>query len=239
MKLIKITALALACLMCCTAFTACNGDKKDEDTTTTATTTTKKTTTTTTLNLDDIIPDDPELPAEKPVTGEAWLEWHNSMTTVQGLNPSVTGLPVIWGDGAVENIFDGKDGVINTEEQTKLGGGDSGGTVTLDFQTAPSTLIAYTLITGNDTGVGDVTKRTPSAWILYGAKTEDGEYVELDVVDDASIEETPATPFGYTIDADKQGEYSFYRIEFNFGMGETLRVLQLNEIYLYEAKSEA
>ena len=154
------------------------------------------------------------------------------MALVNGLNPKVD-LPVVWGDGAPENVFDGKDGLINPDEETKLDGGDANGTVILDFQAPNSKLIAYTFVTGNDTGVGDALKRSPSAWILYGSKTEDGEYVELDVVDDAGLVETPHTPFGYSIDADKQGEYSFYRIEFTFGINDTLRVLQLNEIYLY------
>ena len=236
MKHLRIIALILSILIVCSLAVACGpADEKAEDTNTT-TTTTKKTTTTTKLDLE--IPDDPEIVPEKPVTGEDWRAWHDSMSTVQGLNPSVSGLPVVWNDGAVENVFDGKDGVINTEEQTKLGGGDSGGVVTLSFQAPNSTLIAYTLITGNDTGVNDVKDRTPGSWILYGATTEDGEYVELDVVDDGAMVETPATPFGYTIDADKQGEYSFYKIEFNFGVNGTLNVIQLNEIYLYEAAAQ-
>ncbi len=228
MKRTRILALLLAAVLLIGVFVACDSSKPEE---TTTQTTTKKTTTTLPV---DPPPDVPEVVVEKPITGEEWRAWHDAMQTIPGVAPEVD-LPVVWGDGAPEHLFDGKDGVINTDEETKLGGGDASGVVNLSFQAPNSKLIAYTFITGNDSGTkDDCMNRTASSWTLYGSKTgEDGTWVELDVVEDAGIVETPRTPYGYTIDTDKQCEYSFYYFEFTFGIDNTLTTLQYNELYLY------
>ena len=225
----KIIALVLAMVMLAALFVACGETATEDETTTTTTTTTKKTTTTPEK------PDEPEVPdpdPETPVTGDDWTAWHESMQTVPGLN-AVADIPTVWGDGTVTNVFDGADGYYNTDTAgTKLGGGDiSGGSVTLTFDAPDSKLIAYTIVTGGDSG--DYPGRTCNEWTLYGWDDAASDWVVIDYVYDGAMQDVNATPFGYSIDADKQATYSSYKFEFTFGVSGPITVLQLNEIYLY------
>lgn len=243
MKQLRLISLILAILMiAAVAFSCSSDDKEGSDGTTTvkATTTTPKVTTTADTKGDDTLPTIDMTP-ENPVTGDAFIEWHNSFNVVNGLEPTVTGLPVVWGDGTVTNIFDGKDGLINTDEAgTKLGGGDASGLITLFFEAPDSTLVAYAFVTGGDSGTEH--GRTPEAWTLYGSNVAPGVAVDTDwhVLDEvyvSGMEDADATGYGYEIDADKQGTYSYYKVEFTEVLGgDPIRVLQLNEMYLYEAK---
>ena len=230
----KIIALILALVMVAALFVACNETPAEDGATTTTTTTTKKTTTTPEK------PDEPEEPdpdPETPITGEDWTAWHESMQTVPGLEAAAD-IPTVWGDGTVTNVFDGIDGYYNKNEEgkgTKLGGGDiNSGVVNLTFEAPNSKLIAYTLITGGDSG--DYPGRTCNEWTLYGWDETASDWVVIDYVYDGAMQDVNATPFGYTIDEDKQATYSSYKFEFAFGVDYPLTVLQLDEIYLYVAK---
>ena len=73
-------------------------------------------------------------------------------------------------------------------------------------------------------------------WYVYGSNSADAaedEWVMLDYVFDGATEDVNSTPFGYTIDEDKQGEYTFYKFQFTFGVSYSLTIYQLNELYLY------
>lgn len=108
-----------------------------------------------------------------------------------------------WGDGVIENFFDGNAG-------TKLGGGTVNGLVTVTWEyDAPVTAAGYGITTANDsTRFG----RNPKGWTLYGSK-DGAEWVVLDENSTSSLFSNELMIFGIaTPDA-----YQYYKIEFKVG----------------------
>ncbi len=233
MKLVRIIALVLALLTVMSFAVACNNEDPKE---TTTTTTTKKTTT-----LPPAPDHDPDLPPdpdpETPITGEEFDAWHNSFDTPIMLNKSTDITPFNENEG-LDFLFDGMDGYFgDASSATKLAGSCSGGvaTITVEFAKAEK-IVAYSIITGGDAATYG---RTPEEWYIYGSQTgEDDSWTELDYVYDGSTENADATPYGYTIDADKQGEYKFYKYECVCLVdGGSVGQFQLNEMYFYITKA--
>ncbi len=111
--------------------------------------------------------------------------------------------------------------------------------------TAPAKLSAYVLYTGNDNS--KYPGRNPVEWTLYatndatvfeeqsaeGATFDETKWTALDYVYDGSVLEANFAPNGYTIDADKQGEYQYYVWYLNY---TTDNVFQACELDLLIAK---
>ena len=231
MKALRIIALIMAILMVASFAVACNGSGEE----TTTTTTTKKTTTT--AALPPPIEDDEEDPeSETPITGDEFEAWHNSFTTATIIGVTSDVNP--YNDKeTVENMIDQIDGFFVTDgEITKHAGTTNGGEANIIFEVAPGTkLVAYSLVTGADSGTYD---RTPGMWTVYGsnkADATDEEWVMIDDVFDGATQAVDSTPYGYTIDEASQGEYTYYRFQFTFGITGGLGAFQLNEMYLYTA----
>ncbi len=238
MKNIKVVALLLAAIMVFSVvFVSCSSDNDKSNQTTTP----KKT--------GNILPEQPENPPdnelppppdpETPVTGDEFEAWHNSKTAVTILEVTSDDLTP-YGEGeSFDKLFDGEDGFL-TSSSTKLGGRTTTGNVTLVVTCPASTKLgAYAFVTGNDSGSY---QRTPGAWILYGTNTDpatatDADWKVLDDVKNGATEDVNLTPYGYTIDAANQAEYTYYKIVFSIGAGLTygLTELQLSELYLYAA----
>ena len=75
-------------------------------------------------------------------------------------------------------------------------------------------------------------------WTVYGTNVDpatatDEDWVVVDDVFEGSLEDVDFTPYGYTIDEDKQGEYQYYKFYFTYGVAYHLGAFQLCEIYLY------
>lgn len=140
------------------------------------------------------------------------------------INVSATGI-TLWDDGAPENLFDGNDA------SSKLGGKELAFPVEVTWDTDVSTtLLAYVLYTGNDSSswVG----RSPVSWSLYGSN--DGEnWTEIDKVDDSTMGDVDATPFGFIVDS--PDAYTSYKLSITAtnGVAEDGGLeLQLNEMIL-------
>lgn len=242
MKHLKIVLLVLAIMMVCAVIIGCNNDSTDNpqgDGDTAATTTTRKTTTTKATTTT------PEpLPPETPITGDEFADWETGYEAAVIESAGQIGLSP-WGDGAIENAFDGADGYHELPEgatgATKLGGGTSGYLdIWFTLETAKK-IEAYAFITGGDSA--QYTGRTPIAWKLYGSNTApdeggEGEWTLIDQVDDGVMEDVDNTPFGYTVDDSAVAEYKYLKIEFIRGTngGATLGDIQLNEILFYTKK---
>ena len=229
MKALRIIALIMAILMVASFAVACNGSGEDA----TTTTTTKKTTTTKPLPppLDD---EEPDPDPETPITGDEFEAWHYSFdpATIIGVTSDVTPYKA---EEDVQYIMDQIDGFFVTDgDITKHAGTTTGAEANVIFEVAPGTkLVAYALVTGGDSASY---QRTPGMWYVYGSNSADAaedEWVMLDYVFDGATEDVNSTPFGYTIDEDKQGEYTFYKFQFTFGVSYSLTNYQLNELYLY------
>lgn len=247
MKSFKIVLLVLAIMMVCAVIIGCTSDKDTEETTTVKATTTPKVTTTkeTTTTPEPLAP-------EVPVTGDEFAAWEDTLSKVDIVDATVDGLNA-WGDGKIEYVYDGTDGyhdhqgLVKGDEGwndiLKVGGQVSGTSVIITISLeAKAKIENYALFTGKD--CVEWTGRTPTAWVLYATNTNPDEATEADwtllhQVDDAGIDgEYDSTPFGYSIPADKVGEYQYYRFEFTAVTGGiTGGVFQLNEIILYTKKA--
>ena len=181
---------------------------------------------------------DPAKPPEDPIMGkDAAKNYHSShkvVSVVSGSAASENFNP--WHEGRdVESLFDGKDGFFNEDEQTKMGGNAQMGRVVVTFRTEKTTLVGYAFVTGNDSA--NYPDRTPLEWTFYGSK--DGkEWTVIDYVYDSAMDPRDHEYYGYEIDKDKQAEYKYYRIDFTLSLtASPLTSFQLNELYLYAAKS--
>ena len=234
MKHLRVIAMILAILMVASVAMACN-NSGDTDATTTTTTSSKKTTTTLPPPPDDDL-DEEEYEADTPITGEEFQAWHDSFgkATIIEFTSDVNQFNE---QEAVEFMFDGADGCINADvAATKHAGGTNNSEANIVITVAPGTkLVAYSLITGADAAEWG---RTPSEWKVFATNvdpataTED-DWTEIDYVFEGNTANENSTPYGYTVDEDKQGEYTYYKFQFLFGIGTTLSQFQLNEMYLY------
>lgn len=177
--------------------------------------------------------EDPEAPADTPVTGADFDEWFGARETVSVLGASAAGF-TFWGDGALEHLYDGRDGYTSAEEWTKMGGGAQRGSFVI-LEVEPDTEVtAYALITANDSATYE---RTPGSWRVYATNTDpesagEDDWTVIDYVYDGGTRHADFTPFGYTIDEDKSGEYRYYKFEFLYGVEENLAAIQLCELWL-------
>jgi len=242
MKTLRIIAVLLAVLLVASiALTACTTTEEEtsETTTTTATEDPTPSTTGDDATADDTTGDDgedgdDEPPAETPVRAEGADEFVAQYTQVHVVtNEEEEGAIYTENFSAwnaaedAPNLFDGKDGFFNPDEETKMGGGLSG-VITLYFKTAEAvTLKAYAFISGNDSAT--YTGRNPVEWTLRGS-TDQENWVDLDYVYDGAMEDVDHDFFGYTIDDDKQGSYQFYQLEITYTVSGGM---QINEMYLY------
>lgn len=141
--------------------------------------------------------------AETPVTDAAELEallgsGTNLSSTV--VDPTY-GAPVVWGDGAAANAFDGDT------TSTKLGGGDIVDGVEIAWTTNVATTIKnYIIYTGGDSGSYG---RVPMGWVLFASN--DGEsWKAIDVVSNSGMVNSDSTPYGFAVDA--PGSYTYYKL---------------------------
>lgn len=131
----------------------------------------------------------------------------------------------LWDDGAPENLFDGND------LTSKLGGKELVFPVDITWNTNVSTTLkTYILYTGNDSS--EWVGRSPVSWILYGSN--DGEnWTEIDKVDDSTMGDVDATPFGFIVDS--PNAYTSYKLSITATNGvadDGGLELQLNEMIL-------
>lgn len=101
---------------------------------------------------------------------------------------------------------------------------------TITFKlTEPKKLTAYAHATANDNSQYG---RAPEEWTLYGS-TDGQNWVVLDYVQEASqiIERVDFTYYAFNIDADKQGEYQYYKFEVLEAEGGT--TFQMSELQLF------
>jgi hypothetical protein len=139
-----------------------------------------------------------------------------------------------WGTAeGVDSLFDGNTGTAGEESGTKLGGGVTGGSFDLTFETEKATTVNYyTLYTGNDTAGS--AGRNPASWTLYGSN--DGTtWTALDTVAPSETNVTGlgaanATPYTYKVA--NPGAYTNYKITFKCGSA-----FQMNELKLYNDPS--
>lgn len=240
MKHLRLISLIMAILMIASFAFACTSEDEKDNNTQAATTTKATTTKKPVANPTGDVPPTVDLTPETPVTGDEFLEWHNSMQTVIALNPTTN--VVAWGDSPFANLFDGKDGFVNADEQgTKFGGGDAS-PMEIYFEAPNTKLIAYAFVTGYDNP--DFPGRTPETWTLYGstkapADATDDDWKVLDDVIVSGMVESGNTPFGFTIDEANQGTYSYYKIVISEKLGGgSIVQIGLNQLYLYEAKAQ-
>jgi len=183
--------------------------------------------------------DEPNPDAEKPVTGwEKANEYHTSHKTATVSQSSITSYNFTeWHEGrSALSLFDGDDNYFNEEGSgTKMGGGLSGDLI-VEFRTNRAvTLSGYAFVTGNDSG--QYPERSPGAWTLSGS-TDGKTWVVLDEVKDGGIRAADHEYFGYEIDGESQGSYTYYRFEFTKDVYlQHLTSFQLNELYLYIDRS--
>lgn len=149
------------------------------------------------------------------------------------------------GSGIVGDSYDSDgDGVEEEDNWIALGKfGYSGSTGTFIWgMKEPVTLGSYVIYTGNDNA--SYPGRNPVGWKIYATNDEalaaipddripytwvsttvptvavdmdDAGWVLLDDVYDGNMDDANFTPFGYKIDADKQGEYKYYAWHIEFG----------------------
>lgn len=243
-KALRIVALLVAVFMLVAVVAACGDDKTEETTaaSTTAATTTTKAPEATAPATDDDQPgdddddDDEEVKVETPIDSDGADEFHAAhKLAVVDVESIETDLPLNWGEKDPGALFDGADGFFNTEDaETKLGSGTQNFMATITFKIEKAKVVAYALVTGNDSG--QYTGRTPTAWTLKGSN--DGEnWTDIDVVEDGATEDLNHAYFGYEIDAGAQAEYTWLQFVFDAGTGNAglLESIQLNEIYIYVA----
>lgn len=233
-KTLRIFSLLLAIFMLAAIVAAC-GDKKDPDGTTTTTAAPANSTTTLTQKITEAVTttaEEIEIPikTETPAIGDdadKFDETYNKITVVEGSVQTEGYNSWNAAEQGADRLFDGTD--------NKMGGDVAGGVLKVTFQIEPAKLAAYVLVTGGDSDVW--TGRTPTAWVLRGSN--DGTtWTDIDVVEDSAMEDIGNQSYGYTVDADKQAEYTYLQFEFTESTNITQGFVQfqLNELKLYTGK---
>ena len=226
----KLIALALV-LATSAAMIACNSTT--EETTTGAPTTTPTPVVTTKKPDTDPKPEtEPAGPvAETPATGLAiadiFAKGKNLQTLIDQESVALAGMTP-YGDAENQTkIFNG------TIKGDKLGGNLSG-TAELTWKTtAPTTVNAYVVFTGNDSGSFG---RLPYAWEFFGSNDDGATWTSIDKVEISGVTKTNDAPFGYTVDT--PAEYTSYKFAISAvssdGVTATVGTgaLQMNEIVI-------
>ena len=224
----KLIALALV-LATSAAMIACNSTTEE---TTTATTTPTPVVTTKKPNTDPKPETEPAGPvAETPATGLAiadiFAKGKNLQTLIDQESVALTGMTP-YGDAENQTkIFNG------TIKGDKLGGNLSG-TAELTWKTtAPTTVNAYVVFTGNDSGDYG---RLPYAWEFFGSNDDGATWTSIDKVEISGVTKANDAPFGYTVDT--PAEYTSYKFAISAvssdGVTATVGTgaLQMNEIVI-------
>ncbi len=237
-KLLSILLLA-AMLVTSVAAASCASDDSSSSTTAAATTATPAATTaqpTVTQDPANTTEEEPEPDAETPLIDEEVQQLMDTKTCLNDkidMESLVSEGATFWND-ETEGYAQLFDGIYTDADFTEAGQGKMGGGITSAYfyfdMTEQVKISDYVLVSGNDNS--QYPGRNPVAWYIYATndKTQDlEEWTILDYVYDGSMADADFTPFGYSIDEDKQGEYQYYCwfVEYTGGS------LQVCELLLY------
>lgn len=145
-----------------------------------------------------------------PLSGDAaknFISSHESLQASVKASSLYTDADV-YGDGPVENLFDGvyTEQAFHSNGGGKMGTGDDNARVVWQTEQAV-TLSAYAMVVGNDTS--DWPERNPIAWTLYGS-SDGKEWTVIDALSDGKMQPINFEPYVYEIES--PASYSYYSL---------------------------